>query len=113
MSARNGSSRAWRKVRAHVLDRDGHTCQIGWPGCTVHATHVDHIVPVVHGGTDGEHNLRAACARCNLSRGDGRRVDERNQTAARFLTGMRTPPPPMSSLSPLGTKRTRHADLPT
>lgn len=108
MSARNGSSRAWRVVRARVLERDDHTCQVAWSGCTVTATHVDHIVPVAHGGTDDEHNLRAACSRCNLSRGDGRR----DQTAGRFLTGVRTPPPPMSSLSPRDTEHTRHVELP-
>jgi 5-methylcytosine-specific restriction endonuclease McrA len=45
-----GSTRAWRKARALVLHRDGHTCQIGLTGCTKRATHADHIVPVSQGG---------------------------------------------------------------
>jgi 5-methylcytosine-specific restriction protein A len=66
---RNGSTRQWRTIRARILRRDGHACQLRLPGCTVTATHVDHIVPVINGGTDNPVNLRAACAACNLARG--------------------------------------------
>lgn len=62
---RNGSTRAWRALRAAVLDRDGHRCQ----KCGASATHVDHVMPLAHGGTDNYANLRALCARCNLSKG--------------------------------------------
>jgi 5-methylcytosine-specific restriction endonuclease McrA len=30
---------------------------------------VDHITPVLFGGTDDESNLQASCARCNLGKG--------------------------------------------
>lgn len=67
-----GSTRRWRKLRAAVLARDGHRCQIptaaGRP-CLAPASHVDHIVPKSAGGGDEPSNLRAACAPCNLSRG--------------------------------------------
>lgn len=68
----SGSTTAWRTIRAYVLARDHHTCQIGSEGCTGAATHVDHIVPRELGGGDEETNLRAACERCNLGRGRAR-----------------------------------------
>lgn len=67
-----GSDRTWRKLRARILDRDQHQCQIRLPGiCIGHATHVDHILPKTKGGTDHPTNLRAACQPCNLTRGAG------------------------------------------
>lgn len=66
----HGSTRQWRRVRALVLARDGHTCRIRLPGCIGHATHVDHIVLKSKGGTDDPANLRAACRPCNLRRGN-------------------------------------------
>jgi 5-methylcytosine-specific restriction protein A len=62
---RNGSTRAWREVRAFVLRRDGYVC---WQ-CGAPATDADHIVPKVEGGSDQASNLRASCAKCNRSRG--------------------------------------------
>lgn len=71
-----GSSRAWRKVRRFVLERDGYRCQVpteaGQP-CLEHATHVDHVVPRSQGGAFLDPaNLRAACQACNLTRGSAR-----------------------------------------
>ena len=62
---RNGSTRRWRTLRAGILHRDGHTCV----SCGAPATHVDHITPVVAGGTDHPSNLQALCADCNLAKG--------------------------------------------
>ena len=62
-----GSTAAWRKLRAEILRRDGHRCQIRLPGCTTVATEVDHIYGKVHG--DDPTGLRAACSWCNKSRG--------------------------------------------
>lgn len=59
-----GSTWQWRKVRQQILRRDRHTCQL----CGKTAAHVDHVVPVAHGGTDHPSNLRALCASCNLER---------------------------------------------
>lgn len=71
MSAgRNGSSRSWRKVRLQVLARDGWVCRMV-QGCTARAEHVDHVLPVVLGGTDDPSNLRAACAAHNIGAGAG------------------------------------------
>lgn len=59
----------WRKVRAQVLERDGHRCTIGMSGCTGIGTQVDHIHPLAFGGAPYDpSNLRASCANCNSSR---------------------------------------------
>lgn len=63
----------WRRARTATLHRDHHTCQINAPGCTTHATHVDHITPPSTNPTNTRlwfdpNNLRAACANCNLKR---------------------------------------------
>lgn len=64
-----GSTTAWRTIRAYVLGRDRYLCRIGTAGvCTAQATCVDHIVPKAMGGEDVETNLRAACEPCNLDR---------------------------------------------
>ena len=62
---RNGSTRAWRTTRASVMYRDAFTCQ----QCGKPAQHVDHIQPVLFGGTDDIANLQALCRACNLSKG--------------------------------------------
>jgi 5-methylcytosine-specific restriction protein A len=60
----------WKQVRAFVLDRDRWVCQIRDKGCTHGATEVDHIVAAVEGGAFYDPaNLRAACKRCNSTRG--------------------------------------------
>ncbi len=64
-TGQRGSTRQWRKTRAHVLDRDGHRCQL----CGAPANHVDHVTPKRDGGTDHPGNLRALCSPCNLGRG--------------------------------------------
>jgi len=71
----NGSTALWRKIRARILNRDGHSCQI----CGQEATTVDHIVPRRIGGQDNDDNLQALCVRCNTSKG------------GRFFESARTP----------------------
>ena len=61
---RNGSTRAWRQTRAMVLYRDAYRCQL----CNRAAVEVDHIVPVLDGGTDDPANLRSLCHDCHVSR---------------------------------------------
>lgn len=63
---RNGSTRAWRKVRDEVLKRDHFRCFY----CGNPATAVDHLNPISRGGTDDKENLVAACSDCNGSKGD-------------------------------------------
>jgi 5-methylcytosine-specific restriction protein A len=62
---RKGSTRQWRNLRARVLSRDNFTCR----RCGAPASHVDHIQPVLFGGTDDESNLQALCEHCNLTKG--------------------------------------------
>ena len=38
-----GSTSAWRKVRAEVLRRDGHRCRLQHDGCTLDAAEVHHV----------------------------------------------------------------------
>lgn len=70
MADRPYQHRCWKGLRAEVLARDGHDCQIRDPGCTGRATHVDHIVSwrMPGGSWFATTNLRAACAHCNLGR---------------------------------------------
>lgn len=70
MSSRWGTQRTataqWRKLRAAVLERDGHRCQIRYPDlCEGDAPTVDHIVSDADGGSDDETNLQAACWPCH------------------------------------------------
>ena len=82
----------WQTVRKRILERDGHTCQIRAPKCTIHATHVDHIIPVTQGGPWWDpDNLRAACAPCNYSRIDRTR-SEQWRTADTHITLVVGPP---------------------
>ena len=75
MANHTASGRPWRRVRAKVLERDGYRCQIGYPGCTVLATQVDHVRPLSAGGAKYDPaNLRASCRRCNAARPSGQAV---------------------------------------
>lgn len=65
-----GSSRAWRRVRAAVLARDGQVCRVQIPGvCTGHATHVHHTLGRRVTGDDPAY-LVASCKACNLHLGE-------------------------------------------
>lgn len=71
-----GGSRAWRRLVAATLDRDGYACQMivtvpgaGGRRCGAPATTADHIVPRALGGADVLANLQAACVPCNLAAG--------------------------------------------
>lgn len=89
MGERNGfySTPAWRRLRVHVLERDGHLCQIRGPKCQLDATEVDHIVPLVDGGAKLDAaNCRASCAKCNRGRG-ARMMRDRFEWAKRSLAG--------------------------
>jgi 5-methylcytosine-specific restriction protein A len=57
--------RAWRNLSARVLFRDQWTCQ----RCGARADHVDHITPLLFGGTNDESNLESLCQDCNLTEG--------------------------------------------
>lgn len=68
-------SKRWTRVRAQVLARDNHTCQLQLTGCTVRANHVDHIKALADGGPPyALDNLRASCQSCNISAGNTARA---------------------------------------
>lgn len=62
----------WKRDRLAILERDGWVCQFpdGDGICGKPATHVDHILPRSHGGTQDPQQLRAACEHHNLSKGN-------------------------------------------
>jgi 5-methylcytosine-specific restriction endonuclease McrA len=62
---RGGSTRAWRRRRQYILQRDHYLCHY----CGAPATEVDHVIPHARGGSDAISNLVASCRPCNLSKG--------------------------------------------
>lgn len=61
-----------KKTRFAVFARDAFTCQYCGRQPPSVVLEVDHIIPVVDGGTDDNANLRTSCFTCN--RGKGRTV---------------------------------------
>ncbi len=92
----------WKRIRAKVLTRDVHICQIRGSRCTFDATDVDHVVPVSQGGTDDPSNCVAACRNCHKEKTAREAARGRNRWKQRF----RTPPTHSSDvLLPPGLKR--------
>jgi 5-methylcytosine-specific restriction protein A len=58
--AGRGSTRAWRRTRAQVLEEEP-TCR----DCGAPSTEAGHIVPKAYGGGDERSNLKGQCTRCN------------------------------------------------
>lgn len=75
--------RRWTKLRAIIVERDGHTCCLcGQVGGVLHA---DHIVPFTHGGGEFDaDNLWTLCAACNLRIGANRKQPAVEQMALRL-----------------------------
>jgi 5-methylcytosine-specific restriction enzyme A len=74
------STRAWRRLRASVLRRDGHKCR----GCGAYATEVDAIVAAAFGGShEDPANLQALCETCHKTKTDEDRREGVRRAAAR------------------------------
>ena len=71
---RGPGTRTWRANRERALTRDHRQCQIGEYGCLGEATTVDHIVPLMDGGTDDLSNLQSVCAPCHARKTQGEQV---------------------------------------
>jgi 5-methylcytosine-specific restriction endonuclease McrA len=63
----------WRDRCAAVKERDGYIC--GYCGDDIGPMHVDHIVPLIQGGSNDIENLITACRECNCGKG-GRTPDQ-------------------------------------
>ncbi|HEV8653324.1 MAG TPA: HNH endonuclease signature motif containing protein [Actinomycetes bacterium] len=70
---KGGSTRAWRRVRRQVLERDGYRCQLKLDVCTTRATTAHHVKGKAMG--DDPRFLVAACQPCNLKVGDPTKHD--------------------------------------
>ncbi len=75
--------KGWQRIRQQVFATYGHTC---WR-CGAYASSVDHVRPVILGGTHDLANLRPCCSRCNRSAG----AAVRNQLRGRRRTGRPQP----------------------
>ena len=67
LSGRNrarGGGTLTPKLRQHILDRDERRCRYCGDQA-LGALQIDHIFPIVRGGTNSPVNLAAACAACN------------------------------------------------
>lgn len=64
--SRGNRARIKPSVRAAVYARDGHACRRC--GAT-DDLQVDHIIPVIHGGTEDLENLQTLCGPCNRHKG--------------------------------------------
>lgn len=56
------------KIRAHVLSKTNGQCVYCDAEINQQEMHVDHIVPVLHGGPDHVTNYVPACPSCNISK---------------------------------------------
>lgn len=80
------TTQAWKKLRQHVLDRDGWQCASCGKGIEGKDAHVDHIVPFVSVEESNHmHNLRALCSSCNSSKQD-RVIYRLNWVNKKYLT---------------------------
>jgi transcriptional regulator with XRE-family HTH domain len=64
------SGRVSTSLRFKVLERDNFRCYYCGATPQQSALHVDHKVPINDGGTNALENLVAACAECNLGKGN-------------------------------------------
>lgn len=87
-----GSTRAWREIRARVLLRDGYLCQLKITGvCTTyapyHGGHVHHLhgkIKCVGCAADRADHLVASCRACNLHVGEPAAGDPPNRGVTRW-----------------------------
>jgi 5-methylcytosine-specific restriction endonuclease McrA len=61
-------------LKAEVLKRDHHRCQLHLPGCEGHATELDRVETGEYGGDGSSENLRAACKSCERTKGQAFRL---------------------------------------
>lgn len=66
----------WERVRRVIYTRDGGLCMKCGKRVNAKNFHVDHIVPLTHGGDEWDlNNLELACPECNLQKGSRPEVE--------------------------------------
>jgi 5-methylcytosine-specific restriction endonuclease McrA len=83
-----GSTRAWRRVRAAVLQRDNYRCQLRYAGCTSFADQVDHITNVASLGVRRADAIdpnmcQSTCSYCHRIKSEKERVAATQRRTAR------------------------------
>lgn len=58
-----------RRLREAVIARDGYVCGLCGDDVASDDVHIDHILPVAHGGGDQLDNLQVAHSLCNIRKG--------------------------------------------
>lgn len=58
-----------KKLRFDVFQRDNFTCQYCGRRAPKTVLHVDHVHPVIEGGTNDFENLTTSCIDCNIGKG--------------------------------------------
>lgn len=66
-----------KRLRYEVLARDGHKCRYCGAGVDETSLDVDHVLPVVLGGSNHPSNLAATCHDCNSGKTSSLPVTER------------------------------------
>ncbi|WP_082966820.1 HNH endonuclease [Mycobacterium sp. 852002-51163_SCH5372311] len=86
-SSKVTSTRAWKRLRRQVLERDRYQCQTRGPYCTGHATQVDHIINTAAGGPPLDpNNCQAICQPCNTRKASAEGAAARAQRKAQRPT---------------------------
>lgn len=57
-------------IRGAIRERANGRCEYCKKpdGVSLYPHHIDHIIPIIHGGTDDEHNFAWACFQCNSAK---------------------------------------------
>lgn len=59
-----------KEARERVIQRDGRYCaDCGRGPLADRDIHIDHRLPLIQGGTNGDGNLQVTCRECNLGKG--------------------------------------------
>jgi len=86
------------QCRNRIMERNGYTCQLC--GATSGdpdpfnpnrklRLHIDHIIPLSHGGSDDDDNLRVLCSACNQGRSN---IQTPTESALNLLARIRRAP---------------------
>jgi 5-methylcytosine-specific restriction endonuclease McrA len=68
-----------RFSKANVFLRDGFICQYCNETVNNKTATLDHVLPVSHGGTTTFENCTTACAHCNASKGNNKKIVPKNK----------------------------------